>query len=147
MTVKEYLEQNNINLTELAKTTGIPISCLSKIKNGRLKITESMQEKFKETLNTEIEDSPSRELQLEKKLGELLKEIYDLTGEISSLKDLLMEKDVTIDFLAHQLRCIHRYATPKTNKKGLYKNYKTLLDKYNKLCYNINTEEITDENY
>ena len=145
MTVKEYLEQNNINLTELAKTTGISISCLSKIKNWKLKITESMQEKFKETLNTEIEDSPSRELQLEEKLGELLKDIYDLTKEISSLKGLLMEKDIIIDSLAHQLRCLHRYASPKTNKEGLYKNYKTLLDKYNKLCYNINTEEYKNE--
>jgi len=146
MTIKEYLNQNKTTLTELSKKTGICISALSKIKDGRVKVTDSVKKKFKDTLNIDLETSPTREQQLEEKLKEVLKDFYKLTGKIQSLKELLMEKDIIINFLAHQLRCLHKYSSPRTNKEELYKNYRALLDKYNKLCYNINTEEYTNEN-
>ena len=75
MTIKEYLKQNKTTLTELSKKTGICISALSKIKDGRIKITDNIKRKFKDTLNIDIESSPSREQQLEKKLEELLKDV------------------------------------------------------------------------
>lgn len=141
MTIKRYLAENNMTLTELAIKTNLSISLLSKIKDGRCKISKNTKEKLKNTLNVEITEHLSKEMQLEKNVEDLLKEVYKLSNEISTLKNILMQKDLTISFLAHQLKILNKYSNPKANKKDLYKNYKTLLDKYNKLCYNIDTKE------
>lgn len=141
MTIQEYLDKNKITLTELSQRTGVKISALSKLRRGQVGLTKRTKQMFYEKLKVEIEESPSREKQLEKTAETLLKELYEKANEISNLKQLLQQKDDIIYFLARQIKQLHKYSSTRSNKFNLQKDYKILLDNYTKLKYNIDIKE------
>ena len=113
MNIEQYIIENKMSLSDLAKKTGLSLSTISNIKNGKVRLTENTKKALNKSLGIEIEESISREFQLENEIEKMLKTQKELLIEITDLKLLLMEKDLVIKSLAYQLENVGKYKRRK----------------------------------